>query len=113
MQQGKKLMPIGRVGTGFPQQLLRWLEPRLKQLEVEKSPFSAPVPRKPDRTLHWVKPELVAGIEFTGWTGDGVLRQASLQESRSRRTRRCGPIGSICRPVVRSAAGLQYSQNVT
>ena len=31
--QGKNLVPIGRVGTGFPQKLLRWLEPRLKELE--------------------------------------------------------------------------------
>jgi bifunctional non-homologous end joining protein LigD len=33
--KGKKLIPIGRVGTGFPQRLLRWLEPRLKQLETD------------------------------------------------------------------------------
>jgi bifunctional non-homologous end joining protein LigD len=41
----KKLVPIGRVGTGFPQKLLRWLEPRLRQLETDVSPFSAPIPR--------------------------------------------------------------------
>jgi bifunctional non-homologous end joining protein LigD len=45
--QGKKLIPIGRVGTGFPQKLLRWLEPRLKQLETEVSPFSAPIRASP------------------------------------------------------------------
>jgi bifunctional non-homologous end joining protein LigD len=60
--KGKKLIPIGRVGSGFPQKLLRWLEPRLKQLETDESPFSAPIPRKPGRTIHYAKPELVAGF---------------------------------------------------
>jgi bifunctional non-homologous end joining protein LigD len=82
--KGKKLVPIGRVGTGFPQKLLRWLEPRLKQLETDLSPFSAPIPRKPGRIVHYTKPELVAGFEMTSWTNDGVIRQASLQEVRER-----------------------------
>ena len=82
--QGKKLIPIGRVGTGFPQKLLRWLEPRLKLLETDVSPFAAPIPRKPGRIIHYAKPELVAGFEMTSWTNDGVIRQASLQEVRER-----------------------------
>ena len=28
--RGRKLIPIGRVGTGFPRKLVDWLEPRLK-----------------------------------------------------------------------------------
>jgi bifunctional non-homologous end joining protein LigD len=84
VRQGKKLVPIGRVGTGFPQRLVNWLEPRLKQIETDVSPFSEPIPRKPDRIVHWAKPELIAGIEFTSWTSDRVLRQASLQEVRER-----------------------------
>ena len=82
--RGKKLKPIGRVGTGFPRKLLDWLVPRLKQLETSSSPFSAPIPRKAGRTVHWAKPELVAGFEMTSWTNDGVIRQASLQEVRER-----------------------------
>jgi bifunctional non-homologous end joining protein LigD len=78
--QGKKLIPIGRVGTGFPQKLLRWLEPRLKQIETDVSPFSGPIPRKPGRTIHYAKPDVVAGFEMTSWAYDGVIRQASLQE---------------------------------
>jgi bifunctional non-homologous end joining protein LigD len=84
VRKGKKLVPIGRVGTGFPQRLLNWLEPRLKQLETDVSPFSAPIPRKPGRTIHYAQPELIAGIEMTSWTNDGVVRQASLQEVRER-----------------------------
>lgn len=82
--QGKKLIPVGRVGTGFPQKLLRWLEPRLKQLETDVSPFSAPIQRKPDRKIHYATPELIAGFEMTSWTNDGVIRQASLQEVREK-----------------------------
>ena len=88
---GKKLIPIGRVGTGFPQRLLRWLVPRLKQLEADVSPFSAPIPRKAGRTIHWAKPEFVAGFEMTSWTNDGVIRQASLQEVRERSDKKFRP----------------------
>jgi ATP-dependent DNA ligase len=73
--QGKKLIPIGRVGTGFPGTLLRWLEPRLKELETNASPFAGKIPYKSGRRIHWAKPELIAGIEHTSWTNDGVLRQ--------------------------------------
>jgi bifunctional non-homologous end joining protein LigD len=84
VRQGKKLVPIGRVGTGFPRKLLAWLVPRLKQLEVNESPFSEPIARKPNREVHWAKPELIAGIEMTSWTQDRLIRQASLQEVRER-----------------------------
>jgi bifunctional non-homologous end joining protein LigD len=63
--EGKKLIPIGRVGTGFPRKLLDWLVPQLKQLETDVSPFSAPIPRKSGRTIHYAKPELVASFEMT------------------------------------------------
>jgi hypothetical protein len=55
-----------------------------KQLETAISPFSAPIPRKPDRNIHYAKPELIAGFEMTSWTNDGVIRQASLQEVREK-----------------------------
>jgi hypothetical protein len=53
-------------------------------LETSISPFSAPIPRKPGRIIHYAKLDLVAGFEMTSWTNDGVIRQASLQEVRER-----------------------------
>ena len=91
VRKGKKLIPIGRVGTGYSQKMLRWLEPRLKELEIKESPFAGPIPRKPNREVHWVKPELIAGFEMTSWTNDGVIRQASLQEVRERTDRSFRP----------------------
>jgi bifunctional non-homologous end joining protein LigD len=88
---GKKLIPIGRVGTGFPRKLLDWLVPRLKELETDSSPFSGAIPRKPGRIIHYAKPELVAGFEMTSWTNDAVIRQASLQEVRERKDKNFRP----------------------
>jgi len=89
--RGKKLIPIGRVGTGFPRKLVAWLMPRLKQLELDKSSFAGEVPYKSGRKIHWAHPQLIAGIEHTSWTNDGVLRQASCKGVYERNDRTLRP----------------------
>lgn len=68
---GGVLRYAGKVGTGFDERLLRQLHHDLKSLEVEESPFEDRVPAK---GVHWVRPDLVAEVEFTEWTADGKLR---------------------------------------
>jgi bifunctional non-homologous end joining protein LigD len=73
-----ELRYAGRVGTGFNERLLRELFTKLKSLEQNKSPFdNLPRGMRTGR-VHFVRPRLVAQIEFNNWTDDGLLRQAAF-----------------------------------
>ncbi|HEX3659112.1 MAG TPA: DNA ligase D [Pirellulales bacterium] len=79
----RRLIYAGKVGTGYSEKTLAELTARLKPLEQDASPF-ADVTRRvgPVRHARWVKPVLVAQIEFSEWTNDGRLRHPSFQALR-------------------------------
>ncbi len=77
--EDKRLVHVGRVGTGFSATLARDLWTDLERLKRPASPFSAALSRDAARGVRWVKPELVAEVEFRGWTTDGILRHASYK----------------------------------
>jgi bifunctional non-homologous end joining protein LigD len=65
----------GRVGSGFTEQTLARLTELLGPRGSATDPFVG-VPAADARDAIWVRPELVAEVEFAEFTPDGVLRQA-------------------------------------
>src|SRR5690606_11697775 len=63
-----KLRHVGRVGTGFSRDVAHDLYNRLGALERKTSPFADKLDAVARRGVRFVKPELVAEVEFRDWT---------------------------------------------
>jgi bifunctional non-homologous end joining protein LigD len=79
-QEGTKgdrqvLRYAGRVGTGFDESELERLGAELAQRKRRSSPF-AKQGEQPPREARFVEPDLVAEIEFSHWTRQGILRHS-------------------------------------
>jgi bifunctional non-homologous end joining protein LigD len=85
--EGKNLNYVAKVRAGFVPRVRREVYRRLAEFATDKCAF-ANLPEK-RRTVwaltsknmencRWLKPELVAQINFAEWTPDGHLRQASF-----------------------------------
>ena len=77
---GGKLRYAGRTGTGFSHTSARELYRKLKVLKRATSALR-PMPKEERgaRAPIWVSPELVAEVDFHGWTHGDRVRQASFQ----------------------------------
>jgi len=71
-----ELVHVGRVGTGFSQQMAAELHARLKPLRRKTSPFAKPLTSAQEAGVHFVRPALAAEVEFSAWTAAGQLRHA-------------------------------------
>lgn len=69
------LQYAGRVGSGFGEQALARLLEMLEPLRADADPFVG-VPDADARDALWVRPEIVAEVEFAEFTPGGILRQA-------------------------------------
>lgn len=68
------LVYVGGVGTGFKRNQAISLRRQLDQIRTAKPKVSTK-----GKNLVWVEPELVAEIEYRGWTDDIRLRHASFK----------------------------------
>lgn len=78
-----KLIYAGRVGTGFTQARAKDLWKELQGLRTEDEPFEKRLSALQRRDVAWVKPKLVAEVEYRTWTADGLLRQAAFKALRA------------------------------
>jgi bifunctional non-homologous end joining protein LigD len=75
--EGEKLVYKGRVGTGFNDKTLAELSTRFKPLARKDPPFES-IPRELRRS-RWIEPQLVAEVDFSEFTADGILRHPSFK----------------------------------
>jgi bifunctional non-homologous end joining protein LigD len=77
-----RLRYVGRVGTGFSMTAMKSLVARLEALRAKKATVALP-PAEKRKGIVWVRPALVAEVEYGNRTADGILRHAVYKGLRS------------------------------
>ena len=73
-----KLIYAGRTGTGFTQKTHSVIRTQLEKIRQKETPFEK-LPAEARKDAIWVKPQLVAQVQFATWTADNVVRQAAFK----------------------------------
>ncbi|AXQ48241.1 DNA ligase D [Pseudomonas vlassakiae] len=71
-----ELRYAGKVGTGFSATTLDSILARLKPLEIDKPALPKPPTGAEARSVHWLKPQLLAEVAYAQMTRDGVVRHS-------------------------------------
>ena len=79
VHEDEALRYAGKIGAGFTNDNRGELLAAVAPLAAAESPFTPAPPRAAARDAQWLRPELVIRAEFAGWTGDGLVRQASYK----------------------------------
>lgn len=98
-REGDRLLYAGKARSGYTLSAAQSVRERLDPLIISKSPLSEPIV-KPKAT--WVRPDVLAEVQFSGVTDRGVLREAVFKGLREdlvpipakppARSKRRGPI---------------------
>src|SRR5262249_15460761 len=71
--EGRELRYLGKVGTGFDDDLMKTISAELEKLTTIKRPNK----KKPldDARSIWLEPKLMCEVQFASLTKDGMLRE--------------------------------------
>lgn len=78
-RDGKVLRFAGKVGTGFSEKSLRELHAKLLEHPRASAPCEGAPTGSAARNVQWIEPVLVAEVEFTEFTKDGMLRHPTFR----------------------------------
>jgi bifunctional non-homologous end joining protein LigD len=78
-----RLVYLGHVGSGLTDQLRDAMREGFAQIEIRRSPFDSPVAPDRARGAHWLRPVLVAEVNYREITTDHQLRHPSWRGLRT------------------------------